>query len=85
MKKVISAISVAMDSACSRGFLSEMRIYLSEGFSVEVVKDRYLYFFGDPGINDAEWLVVRDSILPVVNDLDCKFGEFGVINWEDDV
>ena len=80
MRKVINAIGLAMDS---RIFLSELRFYLREGFPEDYVKERYLWYFRDPGISEADWLIVRDSILPIVRDLDCKFGEFGPINWED--
>ena len=88
MKKIINAIALAIDLSprcgpnLSRLFLSEMREYLRDGFNDAHVKDRYIYWFDDPGINDADWLIVRDSIMPIVKELDSRFGEFGTIDWE---
>lgn len=90
MKKIINAIALATDITpqnawpnLSRLFLSDMRMYLWDGFAVHNVKDRYIYYFGDPEIDDdGGWFVVRDCLMPIVKELDSRFGEFGAIDWE---
>lgn len=82
MQKIVDAISIAINSKLNHMFLSELRMYLWDGFAVHNVKDRYIYYLGDPGIDEDGWYIVRDSLMPIVKELDCRFGEFGTINWE---
>lgn len=73
-----------------RNMMSDLRMYVWDGFAVHNVQDLYVNKYGEPDAVAAMtsnerfnfWMNVRDAIRPTVLNLYNVFGEFGTINWE---